>query len=276
MKYILAVSGGVDSVVMLDMATKQTSDQLIVAHFDHGIRADSDGDARFVAGLAKRYELPFEEERRELGINASEDTARQARYAFLRRLAKKYQARIVTAHHQDDIIETIAINLARGTGWRGLAPVNDPTIDRPLKQYTKADLYQYALSHRLEWVEDETNATEKYLRNRIRRRLGKLDPDIRARLMTLYEQQCERASLIDEESGNLISTSRYFLTMIDDNVAVELLRAWLEQQSVSLTRPQRARLLHAVKSANPGELIEPGSGLRILFNRRDFIVKHPL
>src|SRR3989344_5293986 len=116
MNYIVAVSGGVDSVVLLDMLIKQKEHNLVVAHFDHGIRVDSDADARFVWELAKKYELSFEVRREELGDAASENTARSHRYAFLRDIAKKYSATIVTAHHADDVVETIAINLTRGTG----------------------------------------------------------------------------------------------------------------------------------------------------------------
>ena len=103
-KFIVAVSGGVDSVVLLDKLVKIGKSQLIVTHFDHGIRPDSADDAKFVAGLAKKYDLVFETGGLELGANASEDLARQKRYAFLRTIANKYDAQIVTAHHMDDFL----------------------------------------------------------------------------------------------------------------------------------------------------------------------------
>ncbi|HEX6258362.1 MAG TPA: tRNA lysidine(34) synthetase TilS, partial [Candidatus Saccharimonadales bacterium] len=123
--YVVAVSGGVDSIVLLDMLAGQAGLELIVAHFDHGIRQDSTEDAEFVRAAAQRYSLPFELGQATLGPGASEEAARTARYSFLRSIAKKYQARIVTAHHADDVIETIAINVARGTGWRGLVSLRD-------------------------------------------------------------------------------------------------------------------------------------------------------
>src|SRR5690606_26701133 len=106
MKYIVAVSGGVDSVVLLDMLSKKTEHELIVAHFDHGIRPDSHEDAAFVQKLAQRYGHTFEMKREELGAYASEATARERRYAFLGALAKKHQAAVMTAHHLDDLVET--------------------------------------------------------------------------------------------------------------------------------------------------------------------------
>src|SRR5690554_6827257 len=103
MKYIVAVSGGVDSMVLLDMMHSRGDAEIIVAHFDHGIREDSAEDAEFVAKAAEGYGYLFESTREELGKNASEALAREKRYAFLRDLAKKYDAQIVTAHHLDDL-----------------------------------------------------------------------------------------------------------------------------------------------------------------------------
>ncbi len=276
MKYVVAVSGGVDSVALLDMLVRSGEHELVVAHFDHGIRSESDEDARFVAGLAKRYGLPFETERGELGGNASEDAARRARYDFLRRVTTKHSATLTTAHHQDDVLETIAINLVRGTGWRGLAVMNDPTIDRPLLDLSKRELYDYAVANGLEWVEDATNTSDVYLRNRLRKRLSVLDNQSRKELIDLWQRQVWLAADIDAEAARLATSSRYFLTMIEDAAALELLRASLASESLSLDRPRRRRLLHAIKTAKPGAVYEPGERMSVRFTKREFIVKHPL
>jgi len=92
-KYVVAVSGGVDSAVLLDILSKKPGLDLIVAHFDHGIRDDSKSDAIFVANLAKEYNLPFETKREELGSDVSEEKARDRRYEFLRAVAKKHDAK---------------------------------------------------------------------------------------------------------------------------------------------------------------------------------------
>jgi tRNA(Ile)-lysidine synthase len=102
--YIVAVSGGVDSIALLHMLTKTTDHEIIVAHFDHGIREDSADDAAFVRSLATEYGFPFETLREELGPDTSEETARNRRYEFLRGIAKKYNGQIVTAHHADDVV----------------------------------------------------------------------------------------------------------------------------------------------------------------------------
>ncbi|MES2876681.1 MAG: tRNA lysidine(34) synthetase TilS [Patescibacteria group bacterium] len=276
MKYIVAVSGGVDSVVLLDMLVKADEHELVVAHFDHGIRQESADDASFVAGLARRYGIRYETRREELGPNASEEQARIRRYTFLRELAEAESATIVTAHHKDDIIETIAINLIRGTGWRGLAVLGDLTVNRPLLGHGKQELYDYALQENLEWVQDATNQTETYLRNRIRRRLGGMSDDQKHQFLDLWANQRELARLIDGEALGLATDSRYFMTMIDDRCAIELLRHKLAEYSLALTRPQRVRLLYAIKAARPGSTYEAGAGIRVGFTKREFIVKYPL
>ena len=139
-------------MVLLHMLSRQSDARIVVAHFDHGIREDSYEDARFVAGLAKQYGFPFVVKREELGAQASEALARERRYAFLYEQAEMFHGQIVTAHHADDVLETIAINITRGTGWRGLAVFSSTDIIRPLLGFTKTLLRHYALDHRLEWV----------------------------------------------------------------------------------------------------------------------------
>ena len=116
MSKILAVSGGIDSMVMLDIFKDE---DVVVAHFDHGTRPSSLNDATFVRNQAAKYQKVFQAARGELGEGASEDAARKARYQFLHDIARQYQpAEIYTAHHLDDLIESIIINIMRGTGWR--------------------------------------------------------------------------------------------------------------------------------------------------------------
>ncbi len=133
-KYIVAVSGGIDSVSLLHALTSDKSLHLIVAHFDHGIRDDSALDAKFVANLARELGLSFVTQRVKLGFEASEAVARKHRYKFLHRACIENNAdAIVTAHHQDDVIETAIINTLRGTKRRGLISLKSTElIKRPL------------------------------------------------------------------------------------------------------------------------------------------------
>src|SRR5688572_27728765 len=121
-KYIVAVSGGVDSMVLLHLLSQHSQSELIVAHFDHGIRPDSAEDRKLVEKTAKKYGLEFVYREGELGPGASEAEAREARYGFLQIIKVKHNAKaIVTAHHQDDMLETAIINMLRGTGRKGLS-----------------------------------------------------------------------------------------------------------------------------------------------------------
>lgn len=268
--YVVAVSGGVDSIALLHMLTQTTGHQIVVAHFDHGIRNDSAKDATFVGSLAAAYGFPFETIREELGYGASEETARDRRYAFLRLVAKKYNGRIVTAHHADDVIETIAINFHRGTGWRGLA-VFDSDILRPLLLIDKTDLIAYAQQRNLTWQEDSTNASDAYLRNRLRHATRKLDPEVKRELLALRSQQIEIKRLIAQDIAYLVGPgpeySRYFFTHIPSVVAIECLRYVTDAQ---LTRPQLERMLLAVKTATAKSSYQAGSGLTFNFTTRNF------
>lgn len=270
MKYIVAVSGGVDSVVLLDMLSKKTEHELIVAHFDHGIRPDSHEDAAFVQELAQRYGHMFEMKREELGAHASEAMARERRYAFLSSLAKKYQAELMTAHHLDDLVETIAINLTRGTGWRGLA-VFHPVIKRPLIDMTKRELKEYAHRRHLQWREDSTNQSDVYLRNRIRSKATTISEDDKRQLRALHARQRELRTEINEEIRKLIGEgpqySRYLFTHLPSVVSLEALRLVTNKK---LTRPQLKRLLHAIKTNAAGSKFEAGVGITVHFTTRYF------
>lgn len=261
MKYLVAVSGGVDSVVLLDMLIKENKHELIVAHFDHGIREDSASDAQFVKQLANTHGLPFETKREVLGKSASEELARERRYAFLWEMAKKHEATIVTAHHMNDIAETIAINIARGTGWRGLA-VLASAVHRPLLSMMKQEIRAYAQEWGLEWREDSTNTSEAYLRNRLRVKLD--DQDTILQLAALRDEQVCLRNAIDCEVVRLTeasehSWSRYFFIHIPVPVAIELLRGIaVRATGHSLTRPQLERSLMAIKTGRAGTIFPFG------------------
>jgi tRNA(Ile)-lysidine synthase len=204
-KYVLAVSGGVDSIVLLDLLSKLPGVVLIAAHFNHGIRPDAVEDEKLSAESAEKYGLPIETGRAELGPAASEEAARRARYRFLEDVQEKNRAKkIITAHHQDDLIETALINLIRGTGRQGLSAIASNTnILRPMLGTTKREIIEYAKSHDLQWREDITNHSTDYLRNRLRRTvLSKMSPAQRQKLLN----QLARISSLNLE--------------IDENIAI--------------------------------------------------------
>jgi len=270
MTYVVAVSGGVDSIVLLDMMVRSKDASIVVAHFDHGIRDDSHEDADFVAAVAESYGLVFETRREELGANAGEALARARRYLFLREIAKKYDAELVTAHHADDMVETVAINLLRGTGWRGLAVLDSGDL-RPLIKTQKKDILAYALQHNLEWREDSTNHSNRYLRNRVRPAVKALSTNSKNQLQLLRDEQIVIKNAIHDEVYKLFGDgpqySRYVLTHVSRQVAIECLRVITNG---SLTRPQLARLLLAIKTMPDGRTYEAGAGVVVRFDTRNF------
>ena len=273
MNKVVAVSGGVDSVVLLDMLVgKHGASTIIVAHFDHGIRPSSSADAVFVQELAHRYGCIYEGAREELGVSASEERARDSRYRFLHSVALMYDAQLVTAHHLDDLVETVVLQNIRGTGWRGLTPFGQD-IERPLLDMTKEDILDYARAHRLAWREDETNQTLLYARNRIRPAVGALPIDTKRQIHALYTQQWAIRADIDQEVAKLLETrtsERYFFIMTPPSEREELLRALTAGR---LTRPQLTRLAHAICVAKPRSAYQAGAGIEVHFTTRTFSVK---
>lgn len=273
MKYVVAVSGGIDSVVLLDMLCRDRlpglsirPDELIVAHFDHGIRDNSAHDAEFVRRLVSAYDLEFVADAANLGADSSEESARRARYRFLRDLAQRMgdKTKIITAHHQDDLVETVLMNLIRGTSWRGLAPFWSPDILRPLINMSKAEIAAYAIKNNLEWIEDDTNYSPKYFRNRLRDFVTRISAADRKKLLELNAKQNKLRVAIEKcltdtalDSDTILY---HYIVSLPSTVAMELLRKWTGQR---LTSPQMVRLLKFIKTARSGDICQPGGGMQI-------------
>lgn len=255
---ILAVSGGVDSMVMLHLFHAEKD--IVVAHFDHGIRPSSRDDAEFVQKITGGYNLKCIVKREELGADCSEALARERRYAFLKNLAQKHQAKIYTAHHQDDLIETITINLLRGTGWRGLAPFQDTDVERPLLAWPKSKIYRYATENEVVFRQDQSNTDDKYLRNRLRIQLRDFTSSQKTELQALYQKQRQLGPEILQLGSEIIESiskgdefERQIFCELDNSTALELLRQLLEQHQHYLTYPQLELALNAVRTYHKGK-----------------------
>jgi len=181
-RLLLAVSGGADSVALLRLlhAINQSDYwqwTLIVAHIDHGIRGRAaQADASFTQKLAAAFKLPCVVKTLKLGRHASEETARIARLRALEAIARSRKClAAVLAHHADDQAETVLLRLFRGTGIDGLAgmapdtTINGLRILRPLLSLRRSDLRMFLKELRQPFREDHTNATDLYLRNRLRK-----------------------------------------------------------------------------------------------------------
>lgn len=241
-KYVIAVSGGVDSVALLHLLNQNPDLKLTVAHYDHGIREHSYRDRQFVHQLTSEYKLPFIYDEGNLGSTASEAAARKARYEFLQKVAKVCGADgIIIAHHQDDVLETAIINILRGTGRKGLSSLGSThQLIRPATHIPKEALVDYAREQGLVWQEDETNTDETYLRNYVRHRLTpRFDYDSRQQLVDLIEtlrrSNAELDHLLEAEiSIHSIENrlDRNWFVQLPHDVAKEIMASWLRLHGV--------------------------------------------
>lgn len=228
-------------MVLLDLLVDNPSVELVAAHFNHGIRADSGKDEKLVAVIAKKYALPLEVGHGHLGSNASEASSRDARYDFLKSVKTKHSAAaIITAHHQDDLIETAMINILRGSGPRGLISMkSSPELLRPLLGFSKKQITKYAKAHQLKWREDISNQDEKYLRNYLRLKvLPGLENEQRREIIN----NIDKVAKIVEEEDKIIATlshnklkntlNREELSLLPSEVAAELIAGWLRHNDL--------------------------------------------
>jgi len=265
--YVVAVSGGVDSMVLLDLLRQRPGVKLIVAHYDHGIRADSAKDRKLVQAVAKKHGLSFVHEDGKLGPETSEAKARAARYKFLTDVQAASGAKaIITAHHQDDLLETAMINLLRGSGRKGLTSLStSEELIRPLLSYSKQQVYDYAQAHALSWREDATNSDTKFLRNYIRAKiLPKFSDGQRAELVILLEELRLKNHEIDNHIETLLHTqptldklNRAWFIHLPHNVSKEVLYMWLRRHQVqNVTKKMIERLVAAMKTGKLGQKID--------------------
>jgi tRNA(Ile)-lysidine synthase len=212
-RVLVAASGGADSTALAamlqELAGPRRRFEIVLAHYNHGLRRTAGRDERFVVTLAHRFEVPLVVERGDVRRAAKErgqsieEAARELRYEFLRRAAEEAgSALVATGHHSDDQAETVLMNFLRGSGLRGLAgmPIRRPiapgsavALIRPLLEIDRADILDYLRARDLTWVEDETNRSTAMRRNRVRHKLLPLlereyAPGLRRRLASAAEQ----------------------------------------------------------------------------------------
>ena len=255
-------------MVLLDLLAKQKEFELIVAHFDHGIREDSEKDRQLVGRAAKKYGLKFEYVEGKLGSNASEDDARKARYGFLQKMQSKFDAKaIVTAHQQDDVIETAFINILRGTGRKGLTALGSgDRLQRPLLVYSKNELHAYAQANHLEWREDSTNEDINYLRNYVRQKIiPKLNEKDKEHIINSLINLRSVNQEIDEEIAKYLqnettSKSELDKRLINDlahDIACEVMAEWLRLNDIrEFDSKTIERLVVAAKTLKPGQRVD--------------------
>ncbi|HOW96152.1 MAG TPA: tRNA lysidine(34) synthetase TilS [Kiritimatiellia bacterium] len=254
-RLLLAVSGGADSTALaaaLAGLRVPLNLRLTLAHLNHGIRgAEADDDARFVRALARRLRAGFVLGRadvpglsRKKGISI-EMAAREARYDFLARAARRAGAdAIATAHTADDQAETVLLRLARGTGPQGLAGIpyrsehGGVPVIRPMLDATRAQVEAFLKRRGLGWREDSTNRNPEHLRNRVRHEIiplleARLNPCLREALCRLASLAGEENRWMEQEAARLAFDGFVAqLAGLPVPLARRALRAWLSKTGV--------------------------------------------
>lgn len=283
-RVLVAVSGGVDSMVLLDLLRQSIAvlqAEVVAAHFDHAMRPESADDAQFVAETCARWAIPLFAARSPQPLH-TEAQARTARYAFLSdAMARAEAQKIATAHHADDQIETVLFRLLRGAGLRGLSgiPVRRGPIIRPLLRFRKAELEAYAAFHRIEFREDKTNATARFARNRIRHALIPAMQSVRPQSsseilrMARHAARAERGwrmqvraarkRAVRERKNEVTTLARGILLEYDAETRARVVRAELRRFGVALDRAATSRLLRFLEESESGSRYDVGNSFRI-------------
>jgi tRNA(Ile)-lysidine synthase len=272
----VALSGGLDSVVLLDTVCKaqaisgnkgQLNNQVYVFHIHHGLQKAADEWLIFCEKLAKQYKVHFDFRLLHLGTDEAkgniEARARAGRYEALADLCEEYGIEdLLLAHHQNDQAETVLLQLLRGSGVAGLSGMPQArelstnqrlTLWRPLLNQSRQELEAYAKEHRLKWIEDPSNQDLKYRRNAIRKdvipRLEKIQPEALANMARSAELLGEAQTLLNrlaqQDGKGLLLEDQLnvsgLLTLAKDDLpaANNVLRYWLQTQSLAMPSQER-------------------------------------
>ena len=210
-KLLIAISGGIDSVVLTHLCHKLGLN-ISLAHCNFNLRGkESDADEGFVLELAENLELEVFVQRFDTELYAKDNkrsiqmAARELRYSWFSELAEQLKFDfILTAHHADDNLETFLINFTRGTGLEGLTgipEVNDKFI-RPLLPFSSESILNYAQAHQIKWRDDSSNKSVKYLRNKLRHEvvpiLKEINPGLLQSFQTTLNNLNESSEIVEE------------------------------------------------------------------------------
>ena len=288
--WLVAVSGGPDSMVLLDAAAAVRSPaSLVVATFDHGTGRAAAAAASLVARRARELGVTSVTGRGRSGAGATEAAWRAERWRFLRECAERAGATIVTGHTRDDQVETVFIRALRGAGPRGLAALYArSSVLRPLLETSRADVLSYARSRDISFVTDPSNADRRHLRNRVRLDLlptirahhPGFDDDLLALARTAARWRARSEALaltfplMIEPSGNPAFARAPLAGLAPDELRT-LWPALAARAGVVLDHRGTARLASFTIDGETGQTIQLAGGTEV-WMERDALVFAPL
>ena len=274
----VALSGGLDSVVLLDTVCKaqakeatqnknQTKNEIYAFHIHHGLQKSADEWLIFCEKLAKKYKIHFDFRLLHLDNPHEqgniEARARAGRYEALADLCEEYCIEdLLLAHHQNDQAETVLLQLLRGSGVAGLSGMptsrgvssnQSLTLWRPLLNQSRQELEAYAKEHKLQWIEDPSNQDTKYRRNAVRKRiipvLEKIQPEALANMARSGELLGEAQTLLNrlatQDGRSILNKDQLkvspLLALAKDDLpaANNVLRYWLQTQQLAMPSQER-------------------------------------
>ena len=287
---LVAVSGGADSMALVDVLGKNAAHRLIVAHFDHRLRDDSARDAEHVAAYAREHGLEFvlgsEDVARRARLQRAsiEEAAREARYEFFAATAERCGAVVVaTAHTRSDQVETILMRILRGAGSAGVAgiPARRGLFVRPLLDVARADTRDYCATHSIAFLDDPSNDDVRFFRNRVRHEilpsLRAAFPAIDDTLLRLADSAQREQRAFDERTDGWIRENVReetpgvwvvgldMFTLLEDDDATALWRDALVHAGFArdVGRTHYARLLELARDPHAGSSADlPGFSAR--------------
>jgi tRNA(Ile)-lysidine synthase len=289
-KILLAVSGGIDSMVMTYLF-QNLNYKIGIAHCNFSLRAqESDKDQELVSLYASQHNIPFYSTRFETKTFAKKNklsvqmAARELRYKWFEEIRSKHSYdSIAVAHNLNDNIETLLINLTRGTGLTGMAgirPVSNRII-RPLLFATRQEILSFQIRHKIAFREDKSNADTKYTRNKIRHLIIPVLKEINPSIELTLNETAERFTGINEIVLNYISGLREIISEEKEQFVkfnISQLKTYLHNKAIlfELFKPfniTNARLNDLLKviDGNTGGQIITGTH-RIIKNRKEIIV----
>src|SRR5256714_11512502 len=286
---LLAVSGGLDSMVLLGAAARlpvRTRRKIAVATFDHGTGRAAGRAAALVARHAFRCGFPCVSGRAS-SIGRREEEWRRARWQFLKEVAAKRGAKVVTAHTLDDQVETVFMRILRDAGPRGLAGLYaESEIVRPFLNTERVTLADYAERHRVPFLEDPSNQDRRHLRNRIRLdilpSIIKYHPGFAAELLSLARESADWRSSLESvlasidahaERDGALRISRSSLAGYDADSLSVVWPALAARASVVMDRRGTQRAAEFTIRGATGGAIQLSGGVEIVMRRAHMLLR---
>lgn len=286
--FLLAVSGGVDSMVLCDLFLKNNLD-FSVAHCNFQLRGrESEADEEFVKQYCIQNQIKYFCKKFDVhaykssGNYSTQMAARELRYAWFRELMLENDFDfLVTAHHLNDALETFFINLSRGTGIKGLTgiPLHQNQVIRPLFNVSKESILEYAETRSIHWREDASNASDDYVRNKIRNRIVPVLKEIHPEFLQNFQQTIQFLNEEKDLIQNHIEKLREKLFILrDGNYTISI-------EKLNQLQPLSSSLFHLFSKFgfnHPAEIIKlinategneiSSEAYRLIKNRGEFIL----